>query len=127
MSTNLAFANPQGEPELMQHLFGMPRMLDALRAHYGTAAAPDASPPAAGEVCFCLFQSLNKALGIRTWLMRAHYRTATSLDVSLPAAGECLCSSQHCALQEPSVFCQQRIMAQRRRHRLRRQQVCRLS
>lgn len=41
---------PQGEPELMQHLFGVPRMLDALRAHYGTAASPDAVQPAAGEL-----------------------------------------------------------------------------
>lgn len=42
----------QGEPELMQHLFGVPRMLDALRAHYGAAASPDAVLPAAGaDIC----------------------------------------------------------------------------
>lgn len=39
----------QGEPELMQHLFGVPRMLDALRAHYVTGPSPDAVQPAAGE------------------------------------------------------------------------------
>jgi hypothetical protein len=34
----------------MQHLFGVPHMLDALRAHYGTGPSPDAVQPAAGEL-----------------------------------------------------------------------------
>ena len=33
----------------MQQLFGVPRMLDALRAHFGTDASPDALSPATGD------------------------------------------------------------------------------
>lgn len=40
----------QGEPELMQQLFGVPRMTDVLRSHFGTEPSPDAVSPAAGAI-----------------------------------------------------------------------------
>ncbi len=41
----------QGEPELMQQLFGVPCMTDVLRSHFGTEPSPDAVSPAAGAIC----------------------------------------------------------------------------
>lgn len=37
----------------MQQLFGVPRIMDAIRAHYSSLPSPDSLAPAAGACCAC--------------------------------------------------------------------------
>ena len=39
---------PQAEPDVMQRLMGVPRIMDSIRAHYSRVASPDSLAPAAG-------------------------------------------------------------------------------
>lgn len=64
----------QGEPELMQQLFGVPRITDVIRAHYSVVSSPESLVPAAGmhvrtelPLCFAVMVHSVSYISCRAW------------------------------------------------------------